>query len=70
MAYLAKDDHAILDDNLGFFPSLLLVTDKMKLPPLQERFVMLAIFQLAIRVLPKHINIYKKRQFASHLSQG
>ena len=44
MAYLARDDHAIFDDNLGFFPRLFLVTDEMKLPPLQETNHMLAIF--------------------------
>ena len=70
MAYLARDYHAIFDDNLGFFPSLLLVTDERKLPPLLERIIMLAIFRLAIRVLPEHRNICKKRQFASQLSQG
>ena len=69
MAYLARDDHAILDNNLGFFPSLFLVTE-MKLSPLQERIIMLAIFRLAIRVLPDHMNINKKWRFASQLSQG
>ena len=40
----------------GFFLRLLLVdlTDEMKLTPLQERIIMLAIFRLAIRVLPDH----------------
>ena len=69
-AYLALDYHAIFDENLFFFPSLFLVTDEMKLHPRQERIIMLTIFRLAIRVLPDHMNIYKKRRFASQLSQG
>ena len=31
---------------------------------------MLAIFRLAIWILPDRVNIYKKRRFASQLSQG
>ena len=33
MAYLARDDHPIFDDNLGFCPSLFLVTDKNEIAP-------------------------------------
>ena len=69
MAYLAREDYAIFDGNLWVFPSLFLVTDEMKLPPLQERIIMLAIFRLAITVLPDHMNIYKKRRFESPAGQ-
>ena len=42
----------------------------MKLPPLLEGVIILAIFRLAIKVLPDLINIPTKRQIASQLSQG
>ena len=58
MAYLARDDHAIFDDNLGFFPMSFSVTDEMKLPPLQEGIIILAIFRLAIKVLPDLMNTF------------
>ena len=36
---------------------LFLVTDEMKLPPLQEKIIILAIIRLAIRVLPDIMSI-------------
>ena len=44
---------------LAFYPRLFLVTDEMKLPPLQEKIIILAIFQLAIKVLPDLMNTVK-----------
>ena len=57
-------------DNLGFFPLLFLVTDEIKLSPLQERIIILAIFRLAIKALHDHMNIHMKPQIASQFSHG
>ena len=57
MAYLTQGDHAIFDDNLGFFPRLFLVSDEMKLLLLQEGIIILAMFRLANKVLPDLMNI-------------
>ena len=57
MAHLTRDHHTIFDDNLGFFQRLFSVTDEMKLPPLQKRIIIMAIFRMVTRVLPDHMNI-------------
>ena len=69
IAYLTWYDHAMFDDDLGFFPRLFLLTDEIKLPPLQERIIILDIFRLAIRILPDHMNIPMKQQIATQFSQ-
>ena len=52
------------------FPRLFLVTDEMKVPPLQEGIITLKIFRLAIKVLPDLVNIPMEQQIASQFSKG
>ena len=55
------------------FPRVILKINgnrKIKLSSLQESIIMLSLCQLAIRLLPDHMNIHNKWQFASQFSYG